>query len=861
MKKRLFIFDGHSLCYQAFHAIQMLNAPDGSPVNAVYGFINTILKVVRSEKPDYVAVVFDAPEATFRHKAFADYKAQRKPMPDDLRPQIEGAKAIAAAAGIPCHEKGGFEADDLLAALAEQATARGLAVCLVTLDKDAKQLLGPEVRIYNSRKECYYTADDLLRETGLTPAQMVDFFCLVGDASDNVPGVEGVGPKTAQKLLLEHVSLEGIYERLDGIPKPALREKLAAARERVFANRGLIRLKNDAPVELRLDGGDFLKSPPEPLKAHLEKLGFRRLLASLTGAAPVPAAPPAGRASAPAASPTPRASIAYVAIDVQEGSPAVIGISTGPGDAQAAPLPDGLRPLRDSLERDGRLVGWDLKRSWRFLTGLPPAALDRGFDLLLSAYLLDPDHPPRSLDQLLESELGETLPCGAPDQDQPLLSLADTGAREELAAKRAGAAGRLAAPLAARLAAEGLDAVFSELEMPLVRVLADMETTGVRIDVEGLAALGRSVEKDLARLEGEAHAAAGQPFNVASPSQLSDILFGKLGLPRVKKIKTGSSTDSDVLETLAERHPLPGIILAHRQIAKLKSTYIDALPRKVSPTTGRLHTTFHQAAATGRLSSSDPNLQNIPIRSELGRKIRAAFLASEGQALLSADYSQIEFRILAHFSRDPGLTRAFKTGRDVHVQVAALLYGVPEAGVTDAQRRVAKGVAYSLIYGKTPFTLARDLKIPVGEAQTLMEAFFREFAGVKAFQEEVLAGARKDLSVRTLLGRLRRMPNINAANRYLREAAERTAVNAVIQGTAADLMKRAMIDAHRGLAREAPGARLLLQIHDELLIDAPKGELDAVRAAVVEAMEKAADLSVPLVANVGVGANWLEAHE
>lgn len=856
MKKRLFIFDGHSLCYQAFHAIQMLNAPDGAPVNAVYGFINTILKVVRTEKPDYLAVVFDTPEATFRHTAFADYKAQRPAMPDDLRPQIDASKELAKAAGIPVYEKGGFEADDLLATLAAQGRAQGVDTCLVTNDKDAKQLLSEAVRIYNPRKEGYYTTDDLEKETGLAPSQMVDFYCLTGDSSDNVPGVGGVGPKTAEKLLGQYKTLEGIYEKIDAIDKPALREKLARARERVFANRDLIRLKADAPVTLSLAGDKILSNPPETFRARLEKLGFRRLLASLGGAvqAPTPA-------SAPSQAPKTSADIPaekFLAVDLQGDPPACVGISPEPGTSSVLPSLDAAA----LIQKKRRLAGWDLKRISRAMPDLPDDLFDQGFDLQIAGYLLDPDHPPRSFEQLAEVELGETLDSPPADADQPLLAGADGPARETLAAQRAEAAGRLVPLLAARLAAEGLMDLFRKVEMPLVGILARMESAGVRLDAEALAALSHDAEKELARLEAQAHAAAGVPFNVASPQQLSEILFGKLALPRVRKTKTGSSTDSDVLEALAEQHPLPGIILAWRQLAKLKSTYIDALPKKINPQTGRLHTTFNQVgAATGRLSSSDPNLQNIPIRSDLGRKIRAAFLAtSDDHILMSADYSQIEFRVLAHFSGDPGLVSAFQKGKDVHIHVAALLYGLPHAEVTDAMRQAAKGVAYSLIYGKTPFTLARDLKVPVGEASRLMDAFFKEFAGVTKFQEKVLSQARADLAVRTILGRLRRVPNIASKIRYVREAAERTAVNAVIQGSAADLMKRAMIDAAHALAREAPGARILLQIHDELLIEAPKPEAAAAETAVSCAMERAIPLSVPLVANVGQGANWLEAH-
>ncbi len=868
--KRLFIFDGHSLCYQAFHGIPMLNAPDGAPVNAVYGFINTILKVARSEKPDYLAVVFDTPEATFRHTAFADYKAQRAPMPDEMRPQIPAAKELAAAAGIPVFEKDGFEADDLLATLAAQADAEGIETVLVTNDKDAKQLLSPSVRVYDSRKERYYTADDLAADTGLTPAQMVDFYCLTGDASDNVPGVGGVGPKTAQKLLAEHKTLEGIYAALDTVKQPALRERLAAARERVFANRDLIRLKADAPVTLALAGGRFLADPPEAFRARIEKLGFRRLFASLAsssaGAQQTPT--PAPVFPSPL-SPPPSPLGVFLAIDLQGDPPDTIGISREPGASSSLAASAVAQLAREKKP----LAGWDLKRlraAFPDRATLPDDLFDRGFDLQIAGSLLDPDHPPRSFEQMAEMELGVTFEEQPVEAQQSLFSGAEVAGpeRSALAARRAEAAGRLVPSLAGRLAADGLTDLFRDVEMPLVAILAGMESAGVRLDVEALAALSRDAERDLARLEAEAHAAAGVPFNVASPRQLSEILFGRLSLPRVKKTKTGSSTDSDVLETLAEQHPLPGIILAWRQLAKLKSTYIDALPKKVDPRTGRLHTTLHQTgAATGRLSSSDPNLQNIPIRSDLGRKIRAAFLAgSKDHVLMSADYSQIEFRVLAHFSGDPGLVSAFREGRDVHVYVASLLYGPPPDGlplnqVTDAMRQAAKGVAYSLIYGKTPFTLARDLKIPVTEASRLMDTFFREFSGVRAFQEKILEGARANLVVRTILGRLRRVPDVVSKTRYVREAAERTAVNAVIQGTAADLMKRAMIDAARALAREAPRTRILLQIHDELLLDVPKAEAEAAGKAVARAMERAIPLSVPLVANVGQGANWLEAHE
>lgn len=887
-RKRIFLFDGHSLCYQAFHAIPPLTSPDGSPVNAVLGFLNTLMKVIRDERPDYVGVAFDAPEATFRHVRRATYKAQRPAMPETLRPQIDVARRLALEAGVPCYQSPGFEADDLLATLAAQAVRTGVDAWLVTNDKDVRQLLSETVTIYNPRKEAPYTTDDLRRETGLSPEQMVDYYSLVGDASDNIKGAEGVGPKTAQALLARFGTLDELLTRLDEVEKPALRGKIAAARERILENRDLIRLRRDVPATLDLAPPTFMDAPPPPFRESLERMGFRKILAALgSPAAPPRAQPPAPGTGTPLSVDVPRSidalraavralsgagSLGLAVIPREPGrhrSPAAaVGFAAAPGRAVAlaltenVPVPpaEALRDIQPLLaDARTRKFAWSFKDLMLALPHTTVNAGAGGMDLSVAGALLDPDRPPKSLTELARTHLDEALPP-PPEADDGIF--ADPDETAAACARAAETALRLAPRLRQALAAEGIETLFDDIEMPLVPVLAEMEATGVRIDETALRDLARDVEKQIAALAEEAQALAGRPFNPASPAQLSAVLFGDLGLPRLKRTKTGHSTDSDVLEALAERHPLPGVVLAHRQLMKLKSTYLDALPRHVDPLTGRLHARFHQTgAATGRLSSSDPNLQNVPIRSDIGRRIRAAFLPiAPGHVLLSADYSQIEFRILAHLSGDPALTEAFLKGRDVHVFVASRLYDAPEERVTDRMRHVAKGVGYSLIYGKTPFSLARDLKIPAAEATALIEGFFQRFARVRAFREEILTKARVEGRVRTILGRIRRVPDINAASRGAREAAERMAVNAVVQGSAADLMKKAMVGAHRALARAAPGARLLAQIHDELLLDVPVAEVDAAREAVVREMEGALTLGVPLAVNVGTGANWLEAH-
>ncbi len=827
---RYALIDGTNLLYRAYHAIQGLHTSTGLPTHAVYGLLTMVLRVLREQKPEGTAVVFDAPGPTHRHEMFAAYKANREETPDDLKVQIPYALRAIRALGLPILQVPGVEADDVIGTLARQLEAKGHEVLIVTGDKDFCQLVSPRVRLLDTMRNRTTGPDEVRERFGVGPDHVVDVLCLAGDPVDNLPGVPGIGIKTAARLVETYGSLEGVLDHADEVPGKrgaALRKH----RDVVRANRDLVTIRTDVPLDL---GPESLRPQPADrpaLAAVLRELEFHRLLRELGLDAEAAPGAGAGVAGVPDA---------WVGVVAEErGTWAVADARQGAVFAPADLPPD----WGDRLADPGvPVVGHGLKEARVALLWAGADLRGIELDAEVAAYLLNPGRRAYSVEDLAR---GRGVRAEVPGHPAP----------------RAAAVRELAAVLRAELDRAGLLGLYQEIENPLIPVLADMEFRGIRVDAERLERLGREYAQRLERLEEAIFEAAGERFNPNSPKQLSRILFEKLKLPVVKKTATGFSTDASVLEELSVLHPLPRLLLEHRSLAKLKSSFIDVLPGLVNPRTGRIHARFHQTVtATGRLSSSNPNLQNVPVRGEEGRRIREAFVAEPGYRLVSADYSQVELRILAHLSGDPALREIFRTGRDVHTETASRLFGVPADRVEPRMRREAKTVNFGILYGMSPFGLARQLGIRQEAARRMIEAYFAQFPGVRAYLDGLIQKARECGYTETLFGRRRPIPEIRSKNRAQREFGERLAVNTPIQGTAADLIKRAMVRAVSALRSAGLDAHLVLQVHDELLVEVAAGQVERCKELVRQAMEGAAELDVPLVVDVGDGANWYEAH-
>jgi len=910
--KTVWAIDTLSRVYQLFHALPEMTAPDGTPVSVVFGLTRDLLDIVENRRPEYLLCAMDAAGPTFRHERFADYKANRAEMPADLVPQIPLVRRLLDVMGIPCLEVAGFEADDILATVATRVVAAGGSCTIATSDKDARQLLGERVRLFNLRNNTALGPDELAAEWGIRPEQVVDFLALVGDAVDNVPGVPGIGPKTATELLQAHGTLDDLLANVATIRQAKRRENLALHGDTARAGRELIRLDTDVPLEI--PWADAARHLPEPerLAAFLREMGFRSLLARVqpprpagtlfdlgdeggspqanTAAAVRPVVPggpvavplpeTADTAACTALVPQLRAAAPLVVCAVREPAatsvggagyapPAALIVVAGPVRAwiPRSVLAD-CRPLQELLA-DPAVVkhGHDLKRHEVALAaaGLPLAG--QACDTLLAAYLLEAGE--RNLG-LVETCRRHGVPIDAWLPEGITAAAVDEPAEPAAAAVHVAGVTALAALLPPQLDAAGLASLYTDVEMPLAAVLAAMECRGVRIDPGVLAALSADYTARLVTLEQDIHTLAGHEFAINSPLQVRRVLFDELGLPVIKRTKTGPSTDAEVLEELAPRHPLPAKLLEHRKYAKLKSTYVDALPVLIHPVTGRVHTSFNQTVtATGRLSSSDPNLQNIPVRTMEGQQIRAAFRPREpGWRFIAADYSQIELRILAHLAEDAAMRAAFAAGEDIHTRTAALVHGVDTAAVTPALRRAAKAVNFGILYGQSAFGLGKSLGIPQGEAVAFITAYFAAFSGAAAFIDDVLDRCRHEGHVSTILGRRRAITGVraraarrNATGVFALSLPERTAVNTVVQGSAADLIKLAMLRVSRRLAAERRTGAIVLQIHDELLLEAPEAEAEAVAALAAEEMRGAMQLEVPLEVSVRSGATWAECEK
>jgi DNA polymerase-1 len=913
--RKLWLVDGSSYLYRAFFALPPLATSQGAPTGAVLGVLNMLNKLLKEEDPELIAVVFDAPGRTFRDELFEAYKAHRPPMPDDLRAQVEPLIEAIPALGLPLLRVPGVEADDVIGTLAERAARDGLEVVISTGDKDMAQLVNDRITLVNTMFDTRLDRAGVKAKFDVLPEQIVDYLALVGDSSDNIPGVPKVGPKTAAKWLGEYGSAEAIVASAGAIAGKvgeSLRDNLAT----LELSRKLATIRRD--LELPQSPATLTRKPPdvEALTTLYQRLELNSLLRQLTGtAAQAPSGrdPASERLSSGGANepesrpPAPARHYETIVDEMQldewikalEAAPLfafdtettsldymqaeIVGLSfcIEPGTAAYVPLAHDYAGAPDQLDRSRTLarlkpvlenparpkVGHHLKYDAHVLLGAGIALAGMRYDSMLESYVLNSTATRHDMDSCARHYLGiETIKyedVAGKGAKQITFNQVPVDTASAYAAEDADVTLQLHRLLHDALGREpALLAVYEEIEQPLVPVLLQMEHRGVLVDRGLLKRQSAEIAKRLTELEAEAHKSAGQPFNLDSPKQLQEILFTRQGLPVKEKTRTGQpSTAENVLEELAEKYPLPRLILEYRGLAKLRSTYTEKLPEQIDARTGRVHTSYHQAVAvTGRLSSSDPNLQNIPIRTPEGRRIRQAFVAPDGHVLLSADYSQIELRIMAHLSGDPGLARAFAEDGDIHRATAAEVFAVAPGQVTGDQRRAAKAINFGLIYGMSAFGLARQLGIERAAAQDYVTRYFGRYPGVRDYMERTRASARERGFVETVFGRRLYLPDIRSRDRNLQQYAERSAINAPMQGTAADIIKRAMIRVHEWLKSSAAPAHLVMQVHDELVLEVAAGSLDGVRKKLVEIMCGAADLAVALKVDTGTGPNWDDAH-
>jgi DNA polymerase I len=931
----IYIVDLSSYVLRAYHAVAPLQSPSGEPTGAVHGMVNMLERMLRERSPRLLAVALDAGRETFRKEIYPEYKANRPPTPDDLRSQLNRCEQIVLGLHAAIYKQDGVEADDLIATVVKRARELSLKVVILAADKDLMTLVGEDVMLWDTMRDRVIGPAEVEERFGVRVNQLQDLLALMGDTSDNIPGVPSVGPKTAMELLKAYDTLSGIYDNLDKITKKALLQKLTEHREQAFLSRRLVALKDDCDIEVSRDKLTYRGRDVDKLRGIYSELGFTRMLGLLAndglpnpspspGANPSPGPTPnAGgapgemtqmglafgggvpsRAAPPAPTPgvtievdygslvAPREIAEFAASLSKEGevgleivttepSPtrgALIGFALAGKNARAryvplqhryvgAPKQPTAVELREALQpllanADVKFAAHDLKRSDVALAQVGLRLKSYGGDASLGSYLLDPETR-HDRESLAQRELGlvtgtlEDLAKPARGKRVPLDEL-PVEAVASWACEQADYALRLSGLLADKLEAHGLSKLYREVELPLAKQLSELELSGILIDNEVLADLARECDAEINRLEQEAHRIVGREFNPNSPRQLETLLFDELGLKPLRRTKTSRSTDADTLEALSDKHELPRVILELRQVTKLKGTYIDALPALRNVKTGRVHSSWEQAvAATGRLSSTDPNLQNIPIRTELGRRIRAAFVAAPGHQLVSADYSQIELRVLAHLSQDPVLCESFRTGEDVHQRTAMEIFEVKADALTREMRTRAKAVNFGVIYGQGDSGLAKVLGIPRTEASNFIAAYFRRYQGVRQFMTATLERARAGEAVRSLLGRHRLLPTIRSANRAERLAAERIAMNMPIQGSAADILKLAMLALR---TPPTPGARMVLSVHDELVFEVPDAEVEQAEQKIKAAMENAYVLSVPLEVSVGHATNWNAAH-
>lgn len=900
--KKLVLVDGSSFLFRAYHAIPPLTNAEGMPTNAIYGVANMLKKLLAEHKTDHFTVVFDAPGPTFRHEMYEDYKSHRPPMPDDLRVQIEPLHELIQSMGIPLIMEPDVEADDVIGALARQAEKQGYDVVISTGDKDMAQLVSDKITLENTMSDTCMDRAGVVEKFGVKPEQIIDYLALMGDSVDNIPGVPKVGPKTAAKWLKQYGTLENLIEHADEI-KGKIGENLRQHLSQLPLSKALTTIKCDIPMTYSLDDLKCRQPDLSTLKALVAKLGFSTWLRQLEDVG-------FGRQDTQNAenSPDPiqtdyqtilteaqlddwlaelqqadlfafdtettsldynQAEIVGVSFAVTEGVAAYLPLAHDYPDASEqmdrAQTLARLKPLLEDAQQ--AKVGQNLKYDANVLANHGIELQGIAHDTMLESYVYNSTATKHNMDDLAKTYLGvDTIHYEdvagkgvkqVPFQQVPLEQAAP------YAAEDADITLRLHQVLSEKLQQiPSLEAVYRDIEMPLVPVLSRMERTGVLIDRDMLAQQSMALASKITSIEQQAHQIAGQVFNLGSPKQIQEILYDKLQLPVLKKTPKGQpSTNEAVLQELALDYPLPKLILEYRSLSKLKSTYTDKLPQQINPKTGRVHTSYHQAvAATGRLSSSDPNLQNIPIRTEEGRKIRQAFIAQAGYKIVAADYSQIELRIMAHLSGDEGLLNAFSQGVDIHSATAAEVFAVPLEQVTQDLRRSAKAINFGLIYGMSAFGLGQQLGLPRNQAQEYIDLYFERYPGVKAYMDKIRQQAHEQGYVETLFGRRLYLPEIKSRNASRRQYAERTAINAPMQGTAADIIKRAMIATDQWILQQAPDVKMVMQVHDELVFEIAESEIDDCIDSIRDKMGSAAELDVPLLVDIGVGKNWDEAH-
>ncbi len=899
--KLVVVIDAHSLIYQLFHALPPMTSGDGLPVSVVYGLAGDVLELIASKQPDYLIAAFDKSEVTFRNELYDQYKAHREPMPDELRQQIPLVRQTIDAMGVGIMEHPGFEADDLLATVAHRVEAAGGRCLIVTSDKDCRQLITERTRLYNLRKDQELDAAALWDDWGVRPDQVVDYQALVGDPVDNVPGIPLIGPKLARQLLAQYDTLEGVLDHADAVSGAKRRQNLLEGRERALLSQQLVRLRHDVDAAIPWSRGVREAADPQRVEALFDQFGFRTLktrareilddgsggTAEAQWTTDYRTVATEGELKALAAR---LQNVSAIAIDTETTSTnprasELVGVSIAwdQGAAVYLPIrgPEGSPLLDEQLVIDtlGEVmeseqiekIGQNLKFDVVVLRSAGARLGGIATDTMVADYLLHPGGRNHTLEDLSHRYLGHTTTSIKEligrGTKQLRMDEVPIDAVTDYACEDVDVPLRIAPLVRSQLADAGLQRLYEEVEVPLIEVLAEMEFNGIRVDAEYLREMSVKFTEQIESFRREIVEMAGRNFNVDSPKQLADVMFHELGLPVVKKTKTGASTDAGVLQQLSIDHELPAKVLEYRQATKLKNTYIDALPALICPKTGRIHTSFRQdVAATGRLSSSEPNLQNIPIRTAAGRAIRQAFTAGEpGWVLLGADYSQIELRVLAHYSRDPALVEAYRHDADIHTRVAAEVHGVAEQDVTKEMRRVAKTINFGIIYGQSPFGLAKTLGISKDQARDYIERYFQRYPGVESFMLQTLLECRRVGQVTTMLGRRREIrgvrdfENLTPAQRRSLTEAERIAVNMPIQGSAADLIKLAMLAVHQRLPDSGLRAKLLLQIHDELLFEVAPEDAEALGELVREAMTGVAELEVPLRVDVAVGETWAEA--
>jgi len=889
-KSTIYLIDGSAYVYRAYHAISHLSNSSGLPTNAVFGFTRMLIKLIEDKNPQYLIMVFDSKGPTFRHEKYSQYKANRPPMPDDLAVQQPYIRKVVDAFNIPIVEMQGFEADDLIASLAKQAESQGYRSVMVTGDKDFLQLVTADATIWDPMKDRIWTKQNVIDKYKFQPSQLIDMMGFWGDTSDNIPGVPGIGEKTATTLIQQFGSMDDVYAQIDMITKKKQKENLLKYKDQAYLSRELVQIDCDAPVKLDLAAFKYQDADTKKLFELFQLLEFKNLQQKYQ---PPPDNPPKNYQTVLSKDQC-RDIIKQIYekkrfaidtetthIDPMRAKLVGLSVSFSPHSAYYIPVAHSGLDARNQLSRDWVLdefkplledsgiqkIGQNLKYDWLIFQHYGINFSDNLFDTMIASYVLDPSNVSHALDRIALNRLNYKMikykDVVGTGKKERCFSEIDLPLATEYACEDADITFILAGLFQKELHENELWKLFDTIEMPLLPVLVQMEYTGIKVDQSVLKQLSNYFTQTLSELETQIYEQAGERFNIRSTQQLGEILFEKLKLPAKKKTrkKTGYSTDVNVLTQLAENHPLPAILLNHRSLDKLRSTFVDALMTLIHPDTGRIHTSFNQAAtATGRLSSRDPNLQNIPIRTEQGRKIREAFVPEKGFVFLSADYSQIELRIMAHYANDPILIESFCNDEDIHLRTASEVFQRPLSDVTDTLRYQAKAINFGIIYGMGAFRLSKELHISRKMAQTYIDQYFDRYKEVRRFIDETVAHAEKTGITTTLCGRIRHIPDIKSKNKNVQAGARRIAVNTPIQGTAADFIKLAMIQTNQMIFSEKLSTRMVLSVHDEIVLEVPENEIEIVQKRLRKIMENIWALKVPLKVNMDVGKNWAEAH-